>query len=112
MNNSWIAEVWSLAGLLLVAFFFGLVFEHVSLFMLLASLGYLGWTFYNLYHLRRWLSIGRKYHPPDSLGVWGDIFTEIYRLQRRNKKRQKRLVKLLGRFRETTERIKCNSHPG
>ena len=103
MSNSWIAEVWSLAGLLLVAFLLGFVFEHISLFMLLASLGYLGWTFYNLYHLRRWLSIGRKYHPPDSFGVWGDIFTEIYRLQRRNKKRQKRLVKLLGRFRETTE---------
>lgn len=103
MSNSWIAEVWSLAGLLLVAFLLGFMFEHISLFMLLASLGYLGWTFYNLYHLRRWLSIGRKYHPPDSFGVWGDIFTEIYRLQRRNKKRQKRLVKLLGRFRETTE---------
>jgi two-component system phosphate regulon sensor histidine kinase PhoR len=103
LSNSWIAEVWSLAGLLLVAFLLGFMFEHISLFMLLASLGYLGWTFYNLYHLRRWLSIGRKYHPPDSFGVWGDIFTEIYRLQRRNKKRQKRLVKLLGRFRETTE---------
>jgi two-component system phosphate regulon sensor histidine kinase PhoR len=103
LNNSWIAEVWTLTGLLLVALFFGLVFEHVTLFLLLATLGYLAWTFYNLYHLRRWLSIGRKYRPPDSLGVWGDIFTEIFRLQRRNKKRQKRLVKLLGRFRETTE---------
>ncbi|MBI1424557.1 MAG: phosphate regulon sensor histidine kinase PhoR [Gammaproteobacteria bacterium] len=97
------AEIWSLAGLLLVAFILGLVFGHVSLFMLVATLGYLGWTFYNLYHLRRWLAIGRKYHPPDSFGIWGDIFTEIFRLQRRNKKRQKRLVKLLGRFRETTE---------
>lgn len=90
-------------GLLLVAFFFGLVFEHVLLFLLIASLGYLGWIFYNMYHLRRWLEVGRKYHPPDSIGVWGDIFTGIYRLQRRNKKRQKRLVKLLGRFRDTTE---------
>lgn len=103
MNNSWIAELWSLAGLLLVAFFIGLLFHQIPLFLLIAVLGYLGWTFYNLYHLRRWLAIGRKYHPPDSVGVWGEIFTEIYRLQRRNKKRQKRLVKLLGRFRETTE---------
>lgn len=103
MNNSWATELWAFAGLLLVALFLGMVFGQVSLFLLLAVLGYLGWTFYNLYHLRRWLSIGRKYHPPDSLGLWGDIFTEIFRLQRRNKKRQKRLVKLLGRFRETTE---------
>jgi len=103
LNNSWATELWAFAGLLLVALFLGMVFGQVSLFLLLAVLGYLGWTFYNLYHLRRWLSIGRKYHPPDSLGLWGDIFTEIFRLQRRNKKRQKRLVKLLGRFRETTE---------
>jgi len=103
LNNSWATELWAFVGLLLVALFLGLVFGQVSLFLLLAVLGYLGWTFYNLYHLRRWLSIGRKYHPPDSLGIWGDIFTEIFRLQRRNKKRQKRLVKLLGRFRETTE---------
>jgi two-component system phosphate regulon sensor histidine kinase PhoR len=103
LNNSWATELWAFAGLLLVALFLGLVFGQVNLFLLLTVLGYLGWTFYNLYHLRRWLSIGRKYHPPDSLGLWGDIFTEIFRLQRRNKKRQKRLVKLLGRFRETTE---------
>ncbi len=103
MNNSWVTEIWSLAGILLVALFLGLVFGHLTLFLLITTFGYLVWTFYNLYHLRRWLSIGRKYHPPDSFGVWGDIFTEIFRLQRRNKKRQKRLVKLLGRFRESTE---------
>ncbi|MEJ2359877.1 MAG: phosphate regulon sensor histidine kinase PhoR [Gammaproteobacteria bacterium] len=103
MNNSWIAELWSLAGLLLVAFVMGLIFQHPALFVLIATLGYLGWTFYNLYHLHRWLDVGKKYHPPDSVGVWGEVFTGIYRLQRRNKKRQKRLVKLLGRFRETTE---------
>lgn len=103
MNSSWIAEIWSLAGLLLVALILGLIFHHPSLFMLVAVLGYLGWTFYNLYHLQRWLNIGKKYRPPDSIGVWGDVFSGIYRLQRRNKKRQKRLVKLLGRFRETTE---------
>lgn len=105
MNNSVIAEFWRFAGLLLLAVFAGLLFGHVTLFLLLATLGYLAWTFYNLWHLRRWLSIGKKYSPPNSTGVWEEIFTEIYRLQKRNKKRQKRLVKLLSRFRETTEAI-------
>lgn len=105
MNNSVIAEIWRFAGLLLVAVFAGLLFGHVTLFLLIASLSYLGWIYYNLWHLRRWLSIGRKYNPPNSSGVWEEIFTDIYRLQKRNKKRQKRLVKLLGRFRETTEAI-------
>lgn len=103
MNSSWIAELWSLTGLLLAAFILGLIFKHPSLFVLVAVLGYLAWTLYNLYHLHRWLNVGKKYHPPDSIGIWGDVFSGIYRLQRRNKKRQKRLVRLLSRFRETTE---------
>jgi len=105
LNNSVIAELWRFAGLLLIAVFTGLLFGHVTLFLFLVTLGYLGWIFYNIWHLRRWLTIGRKYSPPNSSGVWEEIFTDIYRLQKRNKKRQKRLVKLLSRFRETTEAI-------
>jgi len=103
VNNRWSAEIWSLAGLLLMASILGLIFGNVFLFLFIATFVYLAWTLYNLYHLHNWLEVGRKYHPPDSFGIWGDVFTGIFRLQRRNKKRQKRLVRLLSRFRESTE---------
>lgn len=103
MNNSWSEEIWRVIGLLVLAVFLGLLFEHVTLMLLIAVSAYLGWMLYNVRHLQRWLQVGKSYSPPDSVGIWGEIFSGIYRLQKRNKKRQKRLVRLLGRFRETTE---------
>lgn len=103
MNNSWLAEVWRLFGLIAAAIIVGLLLEQVFLVLSITLFGYLAWTFINLRHLYRWLAKGKKYSPPTSVGLWGQIFTEIYRLQKRNKKRQRRLVNLLARFRETTE---------
>jgi len=40
--------------------------------------------------------------PPAASGLWGDLFNEIYYLQQRSRRRSKKLVKLLNRFRETT----------
>jgi two-component system phosphate regulon sensor histidine kinase PhoR len=103
LNNSWNAEVWRLVALLTIAVIVGLIFDHVLLFLCISLAGYLSWTLINLRHLHRWLAKGKKYSPPTSAGLWGQLFTEIYRLQKRNKKRQRRLVNLLARFRETTE---------
>jgi len=102
VNNSWIEEVWRVIGLAVLAVILGLMFSRVELMLLLALVAYTGWTLFNLHRLRRWLLKGRKYSPPRSFGIWGDILTELYRLQKRNKKRHKRLVNLLARFRETT----------
>ncbi|MGD9385719.1 MAG: phosphate regulon sensor histidine kinase PhoR [Thioalkalispiraceae bacterium] len=101
--NSWHAEVWRVVVILIVAVVIGLIFDKVLLFLCFALAGYLIWTLINLRHLHRWLAKGKKYSPPISAGIWGQVFTEIYRLQKRNKKRQRRLVNLLARFRETTE---------
>ena len=103
MNNSWLAEVWRLIGLISAAVILGLFFDRVWMFTTIVLFGYLVWTLHNLKYLQRWLVKGKKYSPPTSVGVWGELFTEIYRLQKRNKKRQKRLISLLARFRQTTE---------
>jgi len=103
VNTSWNAELWRLIALLTVTIILGLIFDHVFLFLTIVLLGYLTWTFFNLRNMYRWLAVGKKFSPPNSAGIWGELYTEIYKLQKRNKKRQKRLVSLLARFRETTE---------
>lgn len=103
MNNSWIAEVWRIVGMMVIAVILGLIFGRVTLMLLIAFASYVVWTIYNLRRLNKWLDKGKKHDAPHSYGIWGTLFTEIYRLQKRNKKRQKRLVNLLARFRETTE---------
>lgn len=103
MKNSWNAEVWRLVALLTFAVVLGLIFDQVLFLLCITLAVYLAWTLVNLRHMYRWLAKSKKYSPPSSAGLWGELFTEIYRLQKRNKKRQKRLVNLLVRFRETTE---------
>ncbi len=52
--------------------------------------------------LEGWLRSGRRSQPPQSWGVWGEVFEHYYRLQRRYTKRKKRLARVIREFREST----------
>jgi len=95
-------ELWRILGLAVVAAVVGLAVGELQWALTLLLAGLLGWYYYNLVRLQRWLQKGRKYAPPHSWGLWEDVFTGIYRLQQRARKRNKRIVKLLNRFREST----------
>jgi PAS domain-containing protein len=41
-------------------------------------------------------------NPPESWGIWGEVFEHYYRLQRRYYKRKKRLGRVIREFREST----------
>ena len=45
---------------------------------------YLAWMLFNTYSLYRWLGSDRT-EPPESIGIWSEIFDQISRLQRRNR---------------------------
>lgn len=102
MQNSWLKELSQFLWIGLVVTVFGLVIGQVTLMLFLYTLGYLGWYFYNLKRIESWLHQGKKSEPPQAGGLWGEMFNGIYRLQQRSRKRNKRLVKFLNRFRETT----------
>ena len=42
---------------------------------------YLAWLFYQMYRLNKWLIRGTD-EPPESSGLWGEIFDSMYNLQR------------------------------
>jgi two-component system phosphate regulon sensor histidine kinase PhoR len=102
MHHSWLKELSRFLWLGLAVAVLGLLFGHLAGMLLLYTLGYLGWYFYNLKRLDAWLQTGKKSEPPQAGGLWGEMFNGIYRLQQRSRKRNKRLVKFLNRFRETT----------
>jgi len=97
-----VKEFWQFVILGLAAVLLGMMVGHVKTVLLIFVLGWLGWYFRNMIRLARWLEQGKKYSPPTSYGLWGHIFTEIYHLQQRKRRRNKKLVKLLSRFREST----------
>ncbi|MAT66171.1 MAG: PAS domain-containing sensor histidine kinase [Gammaproteobacteria bacterium] len=103
MFNPWADEAWRLTVLLVLALVIGLIIGYPLPLVLLVVAGYLAWHLRNLRLLQRWLKEGRRFHPPESVGVWDDVFQEIYRLQQRNRKRKRKLGKMLNRFQEATE---------
>ncbi|GAB4352629.1 MAG: phosphate regulon sensor histidine kinase PhoR [Gammaproteobacteria bacterium] len=100
--GSWIGEIWRIIGIVLLSLFFGVVVNRPSFGLLLGLTGYLAWHLINLYRLEQWLEKGPKYSPPQAGGIWGDAYMRIYRLQLQNRKRKRRLKKILRAFREST----------
>ncbi|MEM1082277.1 MAG: phosphate regulon sensor histidine kinase PhoR [Pseudomonadota bacterium] len=107
MRSAWLAELLLLVFWLCLA----LLAHLVGDLWLNISLGWwvaLALTLVSFRHIRqmqrldRWLNSGRSTHPPDSWGVWGEVFDQYYRLQRRYNKRKKRLARVIREFREST----------
>jgi two-component system phosphate regulon sensor histidine kinase PhoR len=101
MLNLWFFALSRLFGMIAVAWVLGWIvgdtFEWAS-FLLSA---YLLIHLRNLHRLDQWL-VTRKVDLPEARGTWGNIFYQIYRLQRRNRKRKRKLTDMLRRFQNST----------
>ena len=67
--------------------------------------GYLLWTLSELLRLHRWLHESKTAEaspPPESSGLLGEIFDDIYRLQRRNEHSRERLQAVIERIQSST----------
>jgi len=102
MSRAWISEL-LLPGLLLsTALLSGWIFGHTGWWISIALAVILARHLYELNRLECWLRAGRRRHPPQSWGVWGEVLEHYYRLQRRYYKRKKRLGRVIREFREST----------
>lgn len=100
--NPWFKELWAITGLTLCLFIVGLLAGHILFFLLVTSLSYVIWHLYNLYRLSHWFTKTKKYQLPDAPGVWGEVFYHFYRLQKRNRKRKRKLARMLKQFQRST----------
>ncbi len=103
MNNVWLTEVWRIIWLLIASVIIGLLLDNVLLIVCLVLFSIVVWYLYNLRSFIRWFEKGKKYSPPTSLGIFGDLFNSLYQLQKQQRNRNKRLVNLLSRFKESTK---------
>lgn len=101
MANPWLLEFWRFAGLVFVAILVGLVVGHVTFTLLIAVSAYLIYHLVQLRRLERWFQ-SKERTIPEIEGVWGELYYHLQRLQRRNRKRKKKLASMLNRFREST----------
>ncbi|MCH8476819.1 MAG: phosphate regulon sensor histidine kinase PhoR [Wenzhouxiangella sp.] len=102
MRQAWRSELLVLGGRVLAALLLGAFFGYFGWFMFAALVAFSCRHLLQLYRLERWLRVGRVRNPPESWGIWGDVFEHYYRLQRRYYKRKKRLARVIREFREST----------
>ncbi len=101
LPGAFIRELWFVGVFALLLLLIGIIAGHPALLLLLGAAAYLVWHLLHLLRVIRWLSEGRKFHPPDAPGMWNELHYQLYRLQQRHRKRKHKLTGLLNRYQET-----------
>lgn len=71
----------------------------------------LGLALYLLMHLRylaalrKWFQAPKQTELPEPGGIWGEVFESLLTLQKRNRKRKKRLAAIVSEFQASTEAL-------
>lgn len=102
LNRSWRAELTVVAAGGVALVLLGLWYEHLALALLTGVTSYLAWHLVQLYRLYHWLTHGCVTPPPDAKGIWAALLGELWRGQRRTRKRKRKLRRALKRFKEST----------
>ena len=97
-------ELVLLAFILVIVLFIGLATGHTAGMLLTVVLAYLLWHLYNLNRLIRWLMKPTK-NTPETVGVWDEIFYQLYQMYQRQRKARRKLTSILSRFQESTKAL-------
>ncbi|MCQ4348567.1 phosphate regulon sensor histidine kinase PhoR [Pseudomonas stutzeri] len=108
MNHDWrgilIRRLLLLLGACLLL---GLITGQYAWALAAGLAGYLYWNLRQLLRLHHWLkSAGPDELPPESSGLWGEVFDQIYHLQKRNQRARGRLQAVIDRVQESTAALK------
>lgn len=108
MNQDWrgplIRRLLLLVGVCLLL---GLITDEYAWALVLGLAGYLSWHLQQLLRLHKWLRTRQGDEaPPDGYGLWGEVFDNIYHLQRRDQKVRGRLQAVIDRVQESTAALK------
>ena len=89
---------------LIAGFFLGWLFKQPVLGLLIVVSLYLVWSHSQLLRLLSWLdeAAEKEVEPPESAGIWGDIFDGIHRVQRRHTRSRRRLASVIERIQDST----------
>ncbi len=72
--------------------------------LLLVVVVYLVWTLINVARMLRWLKNDQfaTEDPPQGVGIWGDLFDAIYRMQKRHLHARQRLQSVIAKIQDST----------
>ena len=82
----------------------GAINNSIILFLFIGLIFYVAWHLYNLNKLTRWLSKPSK-QPPEVIGIWDEVYYQIYYLYKRQRKARRKLTSILTRFQKSTQAL-------
>ncbi|MFA6164792.1 MAG: phosphate regulon sensor histidine kinase PhoR [Methylobacter sp.] len=60
---------------------------------------------YEIVRFEKWISMGGRSKYPKTTGVWEEIYYHVYRIKKNEKKRKRKLGKMVDQFRQSTEAL-------
>ncbi len=60
---------------------------------------------YQINRFEKWLRTGGQANYPSTTGVWEELYYHVYRIRKNNRRRKKKLSKMVNQFRESTEAL-------
>lgn len=72
---------------------------------LLLALGILMRQLFQINRFERWIRSGGGAKYPKTTGIWEEIYYHVYRIKKNEKKRKKKLGKMVDQFRQSTEAL-------
>lgn len=102
LKRDWAFHLVRLGILASLALLISWLTGHMILIMALILAVYLAWQFYNSFRLYQWLQSWED-KPPESLGMWSDIFERIAALQKQNIRRSRQYQQVIDDFEGLTD---------
>ncbi|MFT4671781.1 MAG: two-component system phosphate regulon sensor histidine kinase PhoR [Pseudohongiellaceae bacterium] len=105
MLQTWQNEIKRLLTILLAVGVVGGLLGQLAPALLLALVIYCAYNLFQLRRMYRWLAqdpSSNKSAPPESIGLWGDIFDGIYRLQKQERKASAYLESIINKAQESS----------
>ena len=95
-------EILRVAAWLTLCVLIGLSFNQPLVWFCIGLTLYLGWQLWQLSRLLKWLKSPQDLDVPESNGLWGEIFSNLYQQQTLNQKGQRQLARMLNEFQAST----------
>ena len=101
----WQREIITVFLLLLVTTVVGVITKLFLPLLFLLMLAIIMRQVVQITRFERWISTGGRGRAPKMSGIWEEIYYHIYRLKKNDKRRKKKLSKMINQFRQSTEAL-------
>lgn len=101
----WKREINIVIGLVLPALVLSYFVGHLSDMLLIIAVALLIKQTMAINDLEQWLSRGAFRDYKDRKGIWGDIYYHLWKIKKTDKKRKKKLSRMIDQFRKSTDAL-------